>query len=78
MGSNVNETPKGTSLRESASFEPSSVKIRRCDCRVARCDFVAQTNKASAPLFPLHDPPSQTQLQNDEIVPYLIFSEVID
>jgi len=29
MGSNVNETPKGTSLRESASFEPSSVKIRR-------------------------------------------------
>jgi len=29
MGSNVNETPKGTSLREFASFEPSVVKIRR-------------------------------------------------
>ena len=29
MRSNVNKTPKGTSLRESASFEPSSVKIRR-------------------------------------------------
>ena len=29
MGSNVNEPPKGTSLRESASFEPSIVKIRR-------------------------------------------------
>jgi len=29
MGNNVNEPPKGTSLRESASFEPSSVKIRR-------------------------------------------------
>ena len=29
MGNNVNETPKGTFLRESASLEPSSVKIRR-------------------------------------------------
>ena len=29
MGSNVYETPKGTSLPESASFEPSSAKIRR-------------------------------------------------
>ena len=29
MGSNINETEKGTSLRESASFEPSCVKIRR-------------------------------------------------
>ena len=29
MESNVNETPKMQSLRESASFEPSSVKIRR-------------------------------------------------
>ena len=29
MGSNINETPKGQPLRESASFEPSNVKIRR-------------------------------------------------
>jgi len=29
---------------------------------------------ASAPIFPLHDPPSQTQLQNGEIVLYPIFS----
>jgi len=28
MGGNINETPKGTPLREFASFEPSSVKIR--------------------------------------------------
>jgi len=27
MDSHINESPKGTSLRESASFEPSSAKI---------------------------------------------------
>jgi len=33
--------------------------------------FIAQTNAAaSAPVFPLHDPPSQTQFQNDDIVQY--------
>jgi len=29
MGSNVKNAQKGTSLRESASFEPSCVKIRQ-------------------------------------------------
>jgi len=29
MGNSINETPKGTPLSESASLEPSSVKIRR-------------------------------------------------
>ena len=29
MGSSVNETPKGTCLHDSSSFEPSSVKIHR-------------------------------------------------
>ena len=29
MGCSINETPKGTFLRESASFEPLSVNIRR-------------------------------------------------
>jgi len=51
---------------------------RRCDCQIAHCDFVSQRNMASAPLFPFHDPPSQIQFQNDEIVPYLIFSELFD
>jgi len=51
---------------------------RRCDCRVARCDFVAQTNTASAPVFSFHDPPSQTRFQNDETVPHLIFCELFD
>jgi len=37
-----------------------------------------KTNTASAPLFPFHDPHSQTQFQNGEIVPYLIFSELFD
>ena len=46
---------------------------RRCDCRV-----VTQTNTASAPLFPFHDPPPQTPFQNDENIPYLIFSELFD
>ena len=32
----------------------------------------------AAPFFPFHDPPSQTQFQNDEIVPYLILSELFD
>jgi len=31
-------------------------------------------NTASAPLFPFQDPTSQTLFQNDEIVPYLVFS----
>ena len=31
-------------------------------------------NTISAPLFPFHDPTSQTLFQNDEIVPYLVFS----
>jgi len=31
-------------------------------------------NTASAPRFPFHDPTSQTLFQNDEIVPYLVFS----
>jgi len=29
MGNNIKETPKDTSLREFASFEPSSMKIGR-------------------------------------------------
>jgi len=29
MGSNINESPKGSSFREYASFELSSAKIRR-------------------------------------------------
>jgi len=29
MGSNINQTPKGTSLHESTLFEPSSMKIRQ-------------------------------------------------
>jgi len=35
-------------------------------------------NMASAPLFPFHDPSSETQFQNGDIVPYLIFSELFD
>ena len=48
--------------RTSARLHRARQTRRRCDCRVARCyDFVAQTNTASAPLFPFHDLPSQTQ-----------------
>ena len=59
------------------------LQLLRCkfftsNCQVACCDIVAETNTASAPLFPFHDPPLQAQLQNDEIVPYLIFSELLD
>jgi len=43
-----------------------SQTLRLSSCR--RCDFVAWTSAASAPLLPFHDPPSQTQFQNDEIV----------
>jgi len=43
--------------------------------KVADAATLSQTNTASVLLFPFRDPPSQTQFQNGEIVPYLIFSE---
>jgi len=39
-------------------------------CRINKHGFCAT--------FPFHDPPSQTQFQNDEVLPYVIFSEVFD
>ena len=36
------------------------------------------TNTTFAPLFPFYDPRSQTRFQNDETVPYLMFSELFN
>jgi len=54
-----------------------SQMLRLSSCTLLRL-CRKKTNTASVPLFPFHDPPSQTQFQNDEIVPYLIFSELFD
>jgi len=48
------------------------------DAATVEWHFVALTNTASAPLFPFHDPPSQTQIRNDQIVPYPAFPELFD
>jgi len=51
-----------------------TLRLSSCTLRLRR----VKTNTASAPLFPFHDPHSQTQFQNDEIVPYLVSSEHFD
>jgi len=62
---------RGTLSRDNNVADAATVELH------ARCDFVElTTTAASAPLFPFHDPPSQTQFQNAETVPYLIFSEL--
>ena len=47
---------------------------RLSSCRLRLCRV--NRHVSSAPLFPFHDPPSQ--FQNDEIVPYPIFSGLLD
>ena len=69
------DVTRATLSHECATLSRATNSQTPCDCRVAHCDFVAQTNTASAPLFQFHDPPSQTQLR---IVPYLNFSELFD
>ena len=47
-------------------------------CRTRVVEFSYKQTRLLCHFFSLHDPPSQTQFQKDEIVPYLIFSALFD
>jgi len=55
-----------------------SHELADADAATIELHAATLSRKQTRPLFPFHDPPSQTQFQNDEIVPYLIFFECID
>jgi Mg2+ and Co2+ transporter CorA len=45
MDAYINETPKGTSLRQTASFEPSCMFVRRSVRPLRDCEKKIQKNK---------------------------------
>jgi hypothetical protein len=45
MDAYINETPKGTSLRQTASFEPSCMFVRRSVRPLRDCEKKLQKNK---------------------------------
>jgi len=64
--------------QECATSQRDKVADAAATVELHAAHFVAQTNTSSAPLFPFHDPPSQTRFRNGEIVSRLIFPELID